>query len=83
MLIKRLGAPSPGNLQMVPRASSTDAQAVAPSTGATAAYAGTASNRDLRTGLQKQAPPAERALALDLEPPPLPWLSVRANGPKN
>ena len=22
-------------------------------------------------------------LALDLEPPPLPWLSVRANGPKN
>ena len=83
MLIKRLGAPSPGNLQMVPRASSTDAQVVAPSTGATAAYAGTASNRDLRTGLQKQAPPAERALALDLEPPPWPRLSVQANEPRN
>ena len=83
MLIKRLGAPSPGNLQMVPRASSTDAQVVEPSTGATAAYAGTASNRDLRTGLQKQAPPAERALALDLEPPPWPRLSVQASEPRN
>ena len=83
MLVKQLGASSPGNLQMVPRASNTNAQVVEPSIGPTAAFAGTASSRGLRTGLQKQAPPAERALALDLEPPPWPRLPVQANEPRN